>query len=127
MDPPPTCPTRVLLVEDELTDALAVQRSLRHGNRSKERFALQHAPTLEQGIEHLSRNGADVLLVDLSLPDSDGPATVARLRERNRHVPLVVFSGDGDPRVAARAPGAQVMGNWTTPRSCGPCAWSCPT
>jgi signal transduction histidine kinase len=103
MDPPPTGPTRVLLVEDELTDALVVQRSLRRGNRSHERFALQHAPTLEQGIEHLSRNGVDVLLVDLSLPDSDGPATVQRLRERNRHVPLVVFTGDGDPRVAARA------------------------
>jgi signal transduction histidine kinase len=95
--------TRVLLVEDELTDALAVKRSLQHRGRSRQRFALECAVTLEQGIEHLSRSAVDVLLVDLRLPDSDGAATVARLRERDPHVPLVVFTGDDDPRAAARA------------------------
>jgi nitrogen-specific signal transduction histidine kinase len=99
----PISPTRVLLVEDELTDALVVQRSLRHGNRSRERFALKHAATLAQGIEQLSRSPVDVLLVDLCLPDSEGPATVARLREQDRRVPLVVFTGDDDPRLVARA------------------------
>jgi len=96
-------PTRVLLVEDEMTDALVVQRSLCHGNRSRERFALKHAVTLAQGIEQLSRSPVDVLLVDLCLPDSDGPATVARLREQDHRVPLVVFTGDDDPRLVARA------------------------
>ena len=96
-------PTRVLLVEDEATDALVVQRSLRHGSRARERFALKHAATLAQGIEQLSRNGVDVLLVDMGLPDSDGPATVARLREQDRRVPLIVFTGDDDPRLVARA------------------------
>jgi signal transduction histidine kinase len=96
-------PTRVLLVEDELTDALAVQRSLRHGGRSRERFALTHASTLAQGIEHLSRDAVDVLLLDLWLPDSDGPATVARLRARDRRVPLVVYSGEHDPELVGRA------------------------
>jgi len=103
MQAAPNGPTRVLLVEDEITDALVVQRSLRHGSRSRERFALKHAGTLAQGIEHLSRSAVDVLLLDLRLPDSDGPATVARLRERDRRVPLVVFTGDDDPKHAARA------------------------
>ena len=95
--------TRVLLVEDEITDALVVQRSLRRRARARERFALAHAPTLAQGIEHLHRSAVDVLLLDLSLPDSDGPATVARLRERDGGVPLVVLTGDGDPRLVAGA------------------------
>ena len=103
MEPAQPGPTRVLLVEDEATDALVVQRSLRHGSRARERFALKHAVTLAQGIEQLSRNGVDVLLVDLSLPDSDGPATVARLREQDGRVPLIVFTGDDDPRLVARA------------------------
>ncbi len=95
--------TRVLLVEDEVTDALVVERSLRHSGRSRQRFELEHAATLAQGIEHLSRSSVDVLLLDLCLPDSDGPVTVARLREQDPRVPLVVFTGDDDPRLAARA------------------------
>lgn len=103
MEAVPTGPTRVLLVEDEITDALVVQRSLRNGSRSRERFSLQHAHTLAQGIEQLSGSAVDVLLLDLRLPDSEGTTTVTRLRERDRGVPLVVFTGDDDPRLAARA------------------------
>lgn len=86
-----------------VTDALVVERSLRYRGRSRQRFALQHAATLAQGIERLSRSPVDVLLLDLRLPDSDGPVTVARLREQDPRVPLVVFTGDDDPRLAASA------------------------
>jgi signal transduction histidine kinase len=95
--------TRVLLVEDQLTDALLVRRSLRPANGSDERFHLRHAATLAQGIEHLRRDPVDVLLVDLGLPDSEGLRTVATLRERDGRVPLVVFTGTDDPELAARA------------------------
>jgi signal transduction histidine kinase len=95
--------TRVLLVEDEVADALVVQRSLCQGGRSLQHFAVERAATLAQGIEHLGRGPVDVLLLDLCLPDSDGPVTVARLREQDRSIPLVVFTGDEDPRLVARA------------------------
>src|SRR5512139_2692964 len=95
--------TRVLLVDDEITDALVVQRSLRAGRSSGERFALQHAATLAQGFEHLDRGPVDVLLLDLRLPDSDGASTVLRLRERDRRVPLVVLTGRDDPTLVGSA------------------------
>jgi signal transduction histidine kinase len=96
-------PTRVLLVEDEIVDALLVQRSLRSAGTSGERFALQHAATLAQAIEHLGRGAVDVMLLDLALPDSEGPTTVARLRELDRSVPLVVVSRRDDAESVARA------------------------
>src|SRR5262245_30809809 len=95
--------TRVLLVEDQLADALLVRRSLRPENGSDERFHVRHAATLAQGIEQLRRDEVDVLLVDLGLPDCEGPRTVATLRERDRCVPLVVFTGADDPELAAQA------------------------
>jgi len=95
--------TRVLLVEDQLADALLVRRSLRPENGGGERFHVRHAATLAQGIEQLLRDQVDVLLVDLGLPDCDGSRTVATLRERDRCVPLVVFTGADDPELAARA------------------------
>jgi signal transduction histidine kinase len=95
-------PTRVLLVEDELSDALVVERSLNRESVASECFDVRHAATLAEGIVHLGRAQVDVTLLDLRLPDSDGPATVAQLRERDPHVPVVVFTGTDDPEVAAR-------------------------
>jgi CheY-like chemotaxis protein len=96
-------PTRVLLVEDEISDALVVKLSLCRGGAASERFDVEHAETLAEGILHLGRARVDVLLLDLQLPDSDGPATVAQLRKRDQRVPMVVFTGTDDPDVAARA------------------------
>jgi len=98
-----TSPTRVLLVEDEISDALVVKLSLYREGAASERFDVEHAATLAEGIVHLGRAQVDVLLLDLQLPDSDGPATVAQLRKRDQHVPMVVFTGTNDPDVAARA------------------------
>src|SRR5215510_13147852 len=95
--------TRVLLVEDQLSDAILVRRSLRRANGDGERFDVRHANTLAQGLEHLHRDRVDVLLLDLCLPDSEGPSTVTRLRERDGRVPLVVFTGADDPELAALA------------------------
>jgi signal transduction histidine kinase len=95
--------TRVLLVDDEISDALVVKRSLAQEDLPGERFDVAHETTLAQGIARLLRAPVDVLLLDLTLPDSQGPATVAQLRDREPRVPMVVFTGIDDPGVAARA------------------------
>ena len=93
--------TRVLVVEDEPTDVSRVQRSLRPGEGGG-RFEVRHASTLAEGFEQLGRDPVDVLLLDLGLPDSDGVDTVVRFRLRAPHLPLVVFTGSDDPKLAAR-------------------------
>jgi CheY-like chemotaxis protein len=95
--------TRVLVVEDEPIDALMVQRSLlRAPGASGERFEVRHATTLAEGLERLREDPADVLLLDLGLPDSEGLDTVVRARVRAPHLPLVVLTGSDDPLLAAR-------------------------
>jgi signal transduction histidine kinase len=93
----------VLLVEDEVSDALVVKSSLCRDGTAAERFDVEHATTLADGIVQLDRAFVDVLLLDLRLPDSDGPETVAQLRERDDRVPVVVLTGTDDPDIAARA------------------------
>ena len=41
-----------------------------------------------------------LILTDLDLPDSDGPATVRHLQRAAPGVPLIVLSGNGDLDVA---------------------------
>jgi CheY-like chemotaxis protein len=95
--------TRVLVVEDEPTDAQTVRRNLsRARGAGGERFEVRHATTLAEGLERLGRDPADVLLLDLGLPDSEGLDTVVRARVRAPHVPLVVLTGSDDPLLAAR-------------------------
>jgi CheY-like chemotaxis protein len=104
--------TRVLVVEDEPTDALMVRRSLlRSPGPAGERFEVRHATTLAEGLEHLRRDPADVLLLDLGLPDSDGLDTVRRVRVRAPDLPLVVLTGSDDPNLAARTRAAGADGH----------------
>jgi len=95
--------TRVLVVDDEPLDASLVRRSLRAHAGGADRFEVRHAATLAQGLEQLQRDPVDVLLLDLGLPDSDGTDTIVRLRDRDPCVPLVVFTGNDDEELAARA------------------------
>jgi len=104
MDP---APTRVLLIEDEPVDAELVRRSLAEPQHA--RVHLEHARTLQAGIDRLAKGDVDALLLDLNLPDSRGIDTVARLREHDAVIPVVVFTaaGDEETAVAALAAGAQ--------------------
>jgi signal transduction histidine kinase len=98
----------VLLVEDDLGDALLVTRRLERELGTLESIRLERATTLAEGIDVLGKNAVDVVLLDLHLPDSAGSDTVRRLREADATVPIVVFTsgGDGDPLRALKA-GAQ--------------------
>ncbi len=86
-------PLTVLLVEDNPDDAELLRETLAEG--PGERVTLRTAETLREGLEELERAPADVLLLDLSLPDSDGLETVQRARAAGR-VPIIVLTGIDD-------------------------------
>src|SRR3954465_9690212 len=48
----------------------------------------------------LKNNTPALMLLDLKLKDSDGPALVANLQRENTLVPFVVVTGQGDEKVA---------------------------
>lgn len=80
---------RVLVLEDDPTDALALQREL------ADRFNVVLASTLAEGMILLAKPGAapDVVVTDLNLPDSTGPRTLEILRETAPGIPVVVSTG----------------------------------
>lgn len=92
----------VMLVEDEPGDARLVEYALRMS--SSPVFVVKHVATLAAAIAHVeSGEPVDVVLLDLSLPDSTGIATVSRMQEAASKTPIVIMTGMDDPRFAAYA------------------------
>ncbi|CCQ74045.1 Putative histidine kinase with response regulator receiver domains [Magnetospira sp. QH-2] len=87
--PPPVI--RVLIVEDNPGDAVLVREHLREIYRIRYETAAE--TSLEAGLARADREEFDVVLLDLSLPDSFGAKTVARARAHLPNVPLVVLTG----------------------------------
>ncbi len=93
---------KVLLIEDNLGDARLIERML-----NQERnliFDVERVDRLSTGLERLAEDTQfEIVLLDLSLPDSRGLSTVKTLRERSPRVPIVVLTGLDDEEAAFRS------------------------
>ncbi|HEY9669073.1 MAG TPA: PAS domain-containing protein, partial [Coleofasciculaceae cyanobacterium] len=92
---------QVLLVEDNLKDAQLFKEFLSEARAT--RFALTHVQRLNQALALLEQNSFDVILLDLSLPDSQGLDTVASVRQASLFTPIVVLTGLDDENLAVKA------------------------
>jgi len=91
----------VLLIEDNDDDARLVHLYLERAEN--EAFRLERVDRLEEGIARLAAGAFDVVLLDLTLPDSQGYDTFERLSLAATSVPIVVMTGIDDARLASRA------------------------
>jgi len=91
---------RVLLVEDNPGDRVLVREMLREAAPNA---VLTGAGRLTEALEPVARGLADLVLLDLSLPDSFGLDGLRRLRAAAPEVPVVVLSGLADEEVALQA------------------------
>ena len=94
-------PLRVLLIEDNPADARMIREMLK-GLRDGV-LELETADTLSTGLVRLADGERDVVLLDLSLPDSQGFDTFLKLREKAGSVPVVLLTGLDDEALAIRA------------------------
>ena len=94
-------PLRILLVEDNPGDARLIRETLRDAGSLA--FELAHADRLAAALPTLAAGGADVVLLDLSLPDAHGLETVNRALAAAPTVPIVVLTGLDDETVAVQA------------------------
>ena len=78
---------QVLLVEDDDSIAEPLAKGLQ-----REGFTVSRVAT---GADALAASGADLVLLDLILPDLDGYEVCRRLRERS-DVPIIVITARGD-------------------------------
>ena len=82
--------TRILLIEDNPDDAYLLRESLTgFGQPSIE---LVHAEQLDHGLQHLRSDDFDVILLDLSLPDSQGIDTLLRVQGEATAAPIIVLT-----------------------------------
>jgi PAS domain S-box-containing protein len=92
---------KVLLVEDDPSDARVVQELL--GEEPARPFELERVERLEAALQRLREAGIDVVLLDLDLPDSEGLQTLARTCAEASHAPILVLSGLRDEELAMAA------------------------
>src|SRR5689334_3114067 len=97
----PEMPITIVLIEDNPGDARLIGEIL--VENASGRFVVRHADRLANGLDLLGESGADVILLDLSLPDSTGLDTFRRTCERAPQVPVVVLTARDDEAVAAEA------------------------
>jgi signal transduction histidine kinase len=91
----------ILLVEDSPSDAVLLQESL--SQHEVGGFQFTHAETWAEAAARLSQQSFDVLLLDLSLPDSTGRDTFVRARAAAPQLPIVVLTSVADEAVGLEA------------------------
>lgn len=89
---------RVLLVEDNPGDVRLIKEMLVDAKYTA--FSLECAERLRDGLARLHERETDVVLLDLSLPDSSGLDTFVTFYNAAQGVPIVVLSGLNDETTA---------------------------
>ena len=106
----PTCCNNIsiCLIEDCAGDQKLVESSLASGKGGMD-YQIITAGTLSEGMDILSKEPIDVVLLDLHLPDSQGYETFSQLFEKFPQVPIIVLSSKGSEElaIATVAHGAQ--------------------
>lgn len=92
---------RVLLIEDDPGDSRLVEEVLKKAGRN--RYFLETASTLAEGLKKLSEQSFDVILLDLSLPDSFGVSTVDQVIQKAQEKAIIVLTGAKDEQLALEA------------------------
>lgn len=93
---------KVLLVEDNFADAELIEEFLSFPNLNT-RLDLTQVNRLGEAIKILNLQSFDAILLDISLPDSKGFDTVARLREYSPNIPIVVLTALDDEEIALKS------------------------
>ncbi|MBW4533850.1 MAG: hybrid sensor histidine kinase/response regulator [Pleurocapsa minor HA4230-MV1] len=91
----------ILLIEDDLAEARLIQEILR--NFDLNQFVLTHVQRLQTGLNQLKQQQFDLVLLDLTLPDSQGLSSVELLVQNSVHLPIVVLTNTNDNQLAIEA------------------------
>ena len=97
---PPIC-FKVLLVEDNPQEAELIEDLLSEIG-GVQRIVLTKVERLSEAQQRLNEEIFDIILLDLSLPDSLGIETVTRVQEYGVNVPIVVLTAQNDEELALR-------------------------
>jgi two-component system, cell cycle sensor histidine kinase and response regulator CckA len=91
---------RVLLIEDNPGDVGLIEGLFR--NKSNQ-FSLLHTASLSEGLALINDNKADVVLLDLGLPENTGLDTLREINPSVHTVPIIVLTGLDDEIIGETA------------------------
>lgn len=92
---------RILLVEDNPGDVVLLHFAVQAASTA--RVKIERVRRLSEAMERAERSPFDVILLDLSLPDSQGLDTVTRALERASDIPIVVLTAVDDEELGLMA------------------------
>lgn len=94
---------KILIIEDNPGDIQLIDIYLR--NSFGEKYSLSVANYLADGIEHLLKEKFDIIILDLTLPDSYGLETFKKIDEftHSPKVPIIVLTGLEDESIGINA------------------------
>ena len=106
----------ILAIEDYLPDIIQVKEYLKEGNL---KYTFFHKTSLKEGILVTQSQDIDIVLLDLSLDDTTGFATLTHFLKEVPNIPVVVMTGTPSKDLGERAvrEGAQdylIKGDWDT-------------
>jgi signal transduction histidine kinase len=92
---------KILLIEDNLAYARLLQEFL--AQAQSQEFTLVHVKRLGEAFQELSQCNYDVILLDLTLPDSQGLSSLPPLISQAPSIPIVVLTNTNDEELAIEA------------------------
>lgn len=69
-------------------------------NLENEHFVAKSAFKGAEGLQKISGNGHEILLIDYDLPDTNARKLILKLRAQKIQVPFIVITGHGDEKIA---------------------------
>ena len=89
---------RILVVDDDALDRMAVRRMLRHADLEVDLIEVGSA---KEAVLKIETERFDCVLLDYHLPGHDGLWLIREVRCRGGVLPLIVLTGQGDDETAA--------------------------
>jgi CheY-like chemotaxis protein len=80
----------ILIIDDDDSLREALRRTLR-----KEGYTIMEANEGGRGLKEFERSPADLILLDMFMPDKDGLETIMELRRTHPRVRVIAMSGGG--------------------------------
>src|SRR5688572_21819774 len=95
----------VLLIEDDADDVFLIQKIVEKSGTLRPPVYLKTASTIKDGLKAVQESNVDIVLLDLSLPDSRGLDTLKVVLAQAPSLPIIILTALDDEATALGALG----------------------
>lgn len=89
---------KILLIEDNKADIRLIEELLKKAPDFV--YEIKSCIRLSEGLEALKKNDFNIILLDLTLPDSDRTSTLEKILEFMPMIPIIILTGLDDKDIA---------------------------